>query len=184
MLSRYDGRFAAAIPISGGIAASDFVPSRLIDTPIITLHARDDDTAPVTATRNLINSILAAAGDPLPTYLSTSNPATFALSNANLPFHTEFRTLIHQQENSVDFLVTDPRLDLLYYEPQLGGHTGMLGALEAPELYDWLFSHTTAVSEPTTGAILFVCVCMAGWLRRRRMSPQEIKHERQQRDYL
>jgi predicted peptidase len=53
MLSRYDGRFAAAIPLSGGIVASDFVASRLIDTPIFTLHARDDPTASVSATRSV-----------------------------------------------------------------------------------------------------------------------------------
>jgi len=117
MLSRYDGRFAAGIPISGGTVASDFVPSRLIDTPILTLHARDDASASVTATRNVLNSILAAAHEPLPTYLAASNPATFTLSNSTLPFHTEFRALVHQQENSIDFLVSNPKLDLIYYEP-------------------------------------------------------------------
>src|SRR6476646_4460096 len=70
MLSRYDGRFAAAVPISGGIVQSDFVPARLIDTPIIALHARDDPDALVSNTRNVLNRILSAAGDPLPTYLA------------------------------------------------------------------------------------------------------------------
>ena len=40
MLSRYEGRFAAAIPISGGNAAADFVGARLIDTPILRCIAR------------------------------------------------------------------------------------------------------------------------------------------------
>ena len=61
MLSRYDGRFAAAIPLRGGTVQSDFVPARLVDTPILTLHAHDDPTAPAAATRNVLNSILAAA---------------------------------------------------------------------------------------------------------------------------
>ena len=60
MLSRYDGRFAAAVPISGGIPASDFVPARLIDMPIFAFHARDDANASVFATRNIINSIFSA----------------------------------------------------------------------------------------------------------------------------
>src|SRR5690242_11707538 len=59
MLSRYDGRFAAAVPISGGVPASDFVPARLIDTPIFAFHSRDDTSALVSATRSLITNILA-----------------------------------------------------------------------------------------------------------------------------
>lgn len=166
MLSRYDGRFAAGIPISGGVVQSDFVPARLIDTPIIALHARDDPDALVSNTRNVLNRILSAAGDPLPTYLSASNPATFTLSNANIPFHTEFRTFIHEQENSVDFQVIDPRLDLIYYEPQLGGHTGMLNALEAPQLYEWMFSHSLVVPEPSACSLFLIAGLFALTSRR------------------
>ena len=58
--------------ISGGSPASDFVSARLIDTPIFAFHSRDDASAPVSATRNVINSILKAAdGQPIPTYLPT-----------------------------------------------------------------------------------------------------------------
>jgi predicted esterase len=168
MLSRYDGRFAAAIPLSGGTVASDFVPSRLIDTPILTLHARDDATAPVTATRNVPTSILAAAHEPLPTYLAANNPATFFLSNATIPFQNEFRELAHQQEaNTVDFLLTNPKLDLMYYEPQLGGHSS-LGAFSAPPLYDWLFAHSTAVPEPTTITLLLIGGPLLMSMQRRR----------------
>jgi predicted esterase len=166
MLSRYNGRFAAGIPISGGVVQSDFVPSRLIDTPIITLHARDDATAAANNTRNAINSILAAAHEPLPTYPLSNNPATFTLSNANLPFHVEFRDLVHQQENSIDFLVSNPALDLIYYEPQLGGHTGMLGALEAPQLYEWMFSHSLAVPEPSACSLFLIAGLFALTSRR------------------
>src|SRR4051812_4963494 len=73
MLSRYDGRFAAAVPISGGVPASDFVPARLIDTPIFAFHSRDDASASVSATRNIINNILASDGQVTPTYLSSSD---------------------------------------------------------------------------------------------------------------
>jgi predicted esterase len=158
MLSRYDGRFAAAIPLSGGIVASDFVPARLIDTPILTMHGRDDSTTPVTATQSVLNSILAAAHEPLPTYLAASNPSTFFLSNTTIPVQNEFRAFVHQQKaSSIDFTLTNPKLDLMYYEPQLGGHDS-LGAFNAPALYNWLFAHTTDVPEPTTAVLLLVAV--------------------------
>jgi predicted esterase len=160
MLSRYDGRFAAAIPLSGGTVASDFVPSRLVDTPIITLHARDDGTAPVTNTRNVLTSILAAAHEPLPTYLASSNPATFFLSNPAIPSQMEFRDLVHQLPvSSFDFLLSNPKLDLTYYEPQLGGHSS-LGAFNAPQLYEWMFSHTTAAPEPGALELLLSSIAL------------------------
>jgi hypothetical protein len=160
MLSRYDGRFAAAIPLSGGTAASDFVPARLVDTPILTLHARDDPTASVAATRTILNSILAAAHEPPLTYLASNDPATFLLSNASIPGHDEFRSFVHQQPaTTTDFLLANPKLDLMYYEPQLGGHDS-LGAFNAPQLYNWMFTHTLAVPEP--GTISLFCVALLG----------------------
>ncbi len=168
MLSRYDGRFAAAIPLSGGTVQSDFVPARLVDTPILTLHARDDPTAPAAATRNVLNSILAAAHEPLPVYPSASDPATFFMSNEAIPSHAEFRGLVHQQPvPSTDFLLANPKLDLIYYEPQLGGHDS-LGAFNAPQLYDWMFSHTTAVPEPTSFVLLCTLAVTCVSVRRRR----------------
>jgi len=168
MLSRYDGRFAAGIPISSGVVQPDFVPARLIDTPIIALHARDDPDALVSNTRNVLNSILNAAHDPLPAYPAASDPTTFIISNATLPFHIELRDLIHQVQNTNDFLVSDPRLDLIYYEPQLGGHTGMLGALEDPILYEWMFAHTTAIPEPSTVAVIAQVASLVFFRQRRR----------------
>lgn len=167
MLSRYDGRFAAAIPLSGGVVASDFVASRLIDTPILTIHSRDDPTASVNATRNVLNSILTAAGEPLPTYLAGNNPATFVMSNATIPFHAEFRELIHEGENSIDFLLANPKLDLIYYEPQFGGHI-TLGAFNSPVLYDWMFSHTTAVPEPSACVLFQIGGTLAATIGRRK----------------
>jgi pimeloyl-ACP methyl ester carboxylesterase len=166
MLSRYDGRFAAAIPLSGGTVQSDFVASRLIDMPILTLHARDDPTASVSATRSVLNSILTAAHEPLPTYLAGSNPATFVMSNATIPFHTEFRDLVHESENSIDFLLANPKLDLLYYEPQLGGHES-LGAFNSPLLYEWMFAH--ALPEPNSFTMLLIGGTVAGGFVRRRV---------------
>lgn len=167
MLSRYDGRFAAAIPLSGGIAASDFVASRLVDTPIFAIHSRDDPTTSVGATRSILNGILTAAHEPLPTYLAANNPSTFVLSNSTIPYHTDFRKFIHDGENSVDFLVTNPKLDLLYYEPQLGGHI-TLGAFNSPLLYDWMFAHSLAVPEPSGLTVLLICCVAATMLRCRK----------------
>lgn len=155
MLSRYQGRFAAAIPLSGGIVASDFVASRLIDTPIFALHARDDPTASVSATRSVLSSILTAAQEPLPTYLATSNPATFVMSNATISSHKEFRAFVHEGESAIDFVFSNPRLDLLYYESQLGGHA-TLGAFSSPLLYDWMFAHALPVPEPTAFTTLSI----------------------------
>jgi predicted esterase len=160
MLSRYDGRFAAAIPLSGGSVASDFVPARLVDTPILTLHGRDDATASVAATRTVLNSILAAAHEPPLTYLASNDPATFLLSNPSIPGHNEFRSFVHQQPAATtDFLLANPKLDLMYYEPQLGGHDS-LGAFNAPQLYNWMFTHTLAVPEPSA-SILLLMPCLA-----------------------
>jgi predicted peptidase len=158
MLSRYDGRFAAAVPISGGSPASDFVPARLIDTPIFAFHARDDDAAPVTATRNIISNILAADGQPRPTF-PAADPRDFLISNSNIPFHQELSAAVHQYADISEFFVSDPRMDLLYFEPATGGHISIQAALDAPEVYDWMFSHTTAVPEPSTIIVLGIAVC-------------------------
>jgi dienelactone hydrolase len=169
MLSRYDGRFAAAVPVSGGTPASDFVAARLIDTPIFAFHARDDATASVIATRNVINSILAADGQPLPAYPGRDT-RDYMLDNPSLPLHQMFSAEAHQFANVAEFFISDPRMDLLYYELATGGHTGALGAYNVPEVYDWLFSHTTAVPEPATVGILMMTACwgIAGRFERAR----------------
>ena len=84
MLSRYEGRFAAALSMSGVTPGSDFVAARLVDVPVLALHARDDPTVSVNISRNVINGILTAGHEQLPTYLPLSNPATLMVSSANL----------------------------------------------------------------------------------------------------
>ena len=51
LLSRYPGRFAAAMPLAGVRPATGFNPANLVGTPIITAHARDDATVTVNRTR-------------------------------------------------------------------------------------------------------------------------------------
>jgi predicted esterase len=159
MLSRYDGRFAAAVPISGGTVQSDFVAARLIDTPIFAFHARDDETAPVTATRNIINGILTADHQPIPTYLPSGDTRHFLLTNSSLPWHQVLAAEAQSFPNISEYFITDPKMDFLYFEGGTGGHTGMLAALSFPEMYDWMFSHTTAVPEPSAIGMLIMAVC-------------------------
>ena len=166
MLSRYDGRFAAAVPISGGNPASDFVPARLIDTPIFAFHARDDAAASVFATRSIINSIFSADSQAIPTYLASSDPRAFVIGNPNLPMHQILLAEAHLSHDIADFLITDPRMDFLYYESATGGHTGVLGAYNTAEVYDWMFSHTTAVPEPHSTIVMMTSMLLLASRRR------------------
>jgi len=170
MLSRFDGRFAAAVPISGGTVQPDFVPSRLIDTPIFAFQARDDVTTPVTQMRNVINSILAADHQPAPAYLSSTDTRDFLMTNSNLPWHQALSAEVQQFPEIAQFFITDPKMDYLYYEAATGGHTGVLWALSLPEMYDWMFSHTTAVPEPSTatGLMTATVLSISSWRVRRR----------------
>jgi predicted esterase len=167
MPSRYPNRFAAAIEISGVSAAFDFVGAHLINTPVFALHARDDNTAPVSGSRNAVNGILSADHQRLPTYPPTGNPSIFLISNPNVGAQNGFADLVHQQGSTVDSFLSDPKLDLLYVEAPSGGHTGLLGALNFPQPYDWLFSHSLAVPEPPTIVMAFVGVAFLGWQWRR-----------------
>ena len=165
MLSRYEGRFAAAISMSGVAPGSDFRASRLVDTPILALHARDDATVFVNTSRNIVTSILRAGGETQPMYLTTSNPATFLLSNSSLGSHTVLRELVHEFGPTTDLLIANPRHDLLYIETAGGGHTGLLGAFDADEIFDWLFAHP-AVPEPSSLVLLLVGVGFVSGRRR------------------
>jgi predicted peptidase len=174
MLSRYDGRFAAAVPVSGGVPASDFVAARLIDTPIFAFHARDDPSASVSATRSVISSILAADHQAIPTYLPSNDTRDFMISNPSLPIHQAFSAEAHQFANVTDFFISDPRMDLLYYERATGGHVGVLAAYNTPEVYDWMFVHTTAVPEPSACVFLLTGGIAAATTTSRRYTRQRI----------
>jgi poly(3-hydroxybutyrate) depolymerase len=170
MLSRYDGRFAAAIAVSSVVPAGDFVASRLVDTSILAVHARNDDVTPVHNSRAVINAILSAANEPLPVYLSTTNPSQFFLSNSSFGTHQTLRDVAHQQGATTDFLISNPALDLMYYDSTDGGHSGALGVFTSPDVYTWLYGHTTApaVPEPTM-VTAFVALLFTAGLRYRRV---------------
>jgi predicted peptidase len=131
LLSRYPDRFAAAVPVAPVSAELDFVPENLVGQPIMAFHARNDSVASVSTTRAVINSILAAAKKPLPTYPGANGP---------------------------DFTYSVSDLDLHYVEPASGDHSVLFSVYNRPDLYDWMFAHTTAVPEPASALLLLIAV--------------------------
>jgi predicted peptidase len=163
LLSRYDGRFAAAIALSGVAPGADFVASRLVDTPILALHARDDATVSITTSRNVLDAILNAAHEPLTPYPSRRDlTTTLLVANGHLPVQSTLRSLVPFFGPTTETLLVSPVMDLMYVETGSGGHTGLYDVFNAPPVYDWLFSHTLAVPEPSPAisllGILFVVV--------------------------
>jgi hypothetical protein len=152
LLSRYPGEFAAAIPISAVSPAPGFVAGNLVDTPIWAIHGRVDTVVPVGVTRGVVGSILLADQQPLPNYQGLSSNVDLLISNPQLELHRSLTAQAHQQRPIVDFFVTDPDLDLLYFEGFDGGHD-TLGILSVPLLYDWMFAHST-VPEPSSAAMM------------------------------
>jgi predicted peptidase len=169
MLSRYDGRFAAALALSGVAPGSDFVASRLVDTPVMSLHARDDATVAVTASRNVVSGILAAAHEPLPTYPSTRDSVTnFFISNPHLAGRDELYAGVHQfAEQVTDWPLSSPKMDLMYIETATGGHTGLYDVFNAPPIYEWIFSHAL-VPEPASAWGLLAGLAMLIGIRPKR----------------
>jgi predicted peptidase len=129
MLSRYPGRFAASVPVAPVSAEPDFTAANLVGQPIAAFHARDDTVAPVGVTRNIINSVLTAAGEPLPTYPPAGGDNLF---------------------------MNIPEIDFSYIETTLGGHSVHFAVYDTPQLYDWMFSHGRPIPEP--GALVIALI--------------------------
>jgi predicted peptidase len=121
LLNRYDERFAAGVPICGVGPGGDFNPTNMLDESIWAFHARNDGTVSVTTSRNLVNSIRAAAGEPLWTFPTSADPA-----------EPEF---------------SSPTIDLKYTDYRSGGHSIWGRVYSTPAMYDWMFARTT-VPEP------------------------------------
>ncbi len=127
MLHRFGDRFAAGVPICAVSPAAGLPASNLVDAAIWAFHARNDSVVSFNASRTVINGILTAAKEPLPTYPSVRSTADFHFDSADLDLH--------------------------YTEYGLGGH-GIWGRVfSTPAMYDWLFAHTTAVPEPSALAV-------------------------------
>jgi predicted esterase len=156
LLSRHPDTFAAALPIAGVAPAAGFTPSNLLGTAIFAAHARDDATVGVDRSRNVIASVITAAGATPPIYdrRSTQN---FFVFNPTIPLHQELSTLIDPFTTRT-YPVSHPDLDVLYYEGAGGDHSGPLGMYYIPITYDWMFSHLIPAPEPATFTTLALCV--------------------------
>lgn len=144
MLSRYPDRFAAAMPVAPVSPEPDFNPANLVGQSISVFHARNDTVAPVQTTRNVVNSIMTAAGHALPAYPSPTGG------------HFGFAA---------------PELDFYYFEPFNGDHSFHFNVYSTPQVYDWMFSHRVAVPEPATaGLVAFTAIALFNLSRRRERS--------------
>jgi predicted peptidase len=119
MLSRYPGRFAAAVAVAPVSAEPDFNPANLVGQSLAVFHARNDSVAPVGTTRSIVNRILTAAGHALPAYPSPTD---------------------------THFFFEAPDLDFYYVEPADGDHSVHFTVYNTAPIYDWMFSH--GVPEP------------------------------------
>jgi predicted peptidase len=62
-ITRYPGKFAAAVPIAGGGAVR--LADQCAQTPIWNFHSDDDPVVPVAFSRDMIAAVRAAGGDPI-----------------------------------------------------------------------------------------------------------------------
>jgi predicted peptidase len=149
LLSRFPGRFAAAVSISGDMPAPDFKAANLVGTPICAFHSRDDDTVPVAEDRGVITGILAAANVARPPYPTADSKEYFLVSNPSLASDKSFADNVRQQHETKDFAISGATLDLIYNELPVGGHGIWPKVYSLPEVYDWLFAHTLAERPPS-----------------------------------
>ncbi len=142
MLNRFPDRFSAGVPIAGVGPGSDFDPLNLVGKPVWPFHARDDPTVHVNSSRFIIDSILAAAGEEPIAYPSLS----------------DFRTRL---------VYSNDAIQLNYTELANGRHGIWERVYTQSEMYDWMFSKTTAVPEPSTAMLLALATVALGASRRR-----------------
>ena len=147
LLSRFPGRFAAALSISGDIPAPDFVAANLVGTPICAFHSRDDDSVPVAEDRGVITGVLAAANVAQPPYPAAGSKDYFLVFNPSLASNKSFAERVRQQREPNEFAIKGTKLDLIYNELPVGGHGIWPKVYSLPEVYDWLFAHTLAADE-------------------------------------
>jgi hypothetical protein len=159
LLSRHANRFAAALSIAGVGPGTAFTPANFHDTAIMAVHARDDAVVSVYSSRGAVNKILAAAGEPQPAYPLASSQADWMFSNPALATHRAILDAVPPSENFSKAFISNPKLDLLYFEMARGGHSGPTGAFYHPLTYEWMFSHGTPAPEPSCVGLLLMGCC-------------------------
>ena len=142
MLNRYPSLFAAGVPICGVAPAGDFAATNLVDQAVWAFHARDDGVVNAQHSRNRINAILSAGNASLPVYPSLQDGTT-----------------------TLEF--ASPLLDVRYTEWPTGGHDVWHRVYSNEEMYDWMFSHTFAVPEPSSVALASLALITLLFARRR-----------------
>ena len=141
MLSRYPNSFAAGVPICGVSPAAGFAAGNLVDQALWTFHAGDDSVVSYITTRNVVIQILSAAGEPAPPY-APRRPTS-------------------------DFEFASSTIDLRHSEFQFGGHGIWNRVYGTPATYEWMFSHSTAVPEPTSAMLILAAAGVPVILNRR-----------------
>jgi len=139
-LNQFPNRVAAAVPICAVPPSSSFQLAGVVNEPIWAFHGRSDTTVPVSVTRDVINSLLTAAGQPIP----TNYPATSNMFGPDVQF---------------DF----PPLDL-HYTDKRGDHGIWPYVYSTPAMYDWMFAHGS-VPEPSTVVLGLICCFAVGCSR-------------------
>jgi predicted peptidase len=147
LLSRFPGRFAAAVSISGDMPAPDFMAANLVETSICAFQSRDDDAVPVAEDRGVITGVLAAANVAQPPYSAAGSKDYFLIFNPSLASNKSFAERVRQQREPNEFAIKGTKLDLIYNELPVGGHGIWPKVYSLSEVYDWLFAHTLAADE-------------------------------------
>ena len=110
-LSQFADRFAAAVPIAAVSPSLAFNPDAATGKPIWAFHARDDSVVSVGATRNVVNRLNSAAGEPTVDFPDSGN-----------------------------FKFEDEANNLQYTEWSTGGHAIWNRVYDSVEMYDWMFA--------------------------------------------
>jgi len=140
MLDRFPDRFAAGVPIASVSPESGFDPQNLIGIPIWAFHARDDNVVTVLKSRDVIDDIVAAAGE-----------VSLVYPNLN--------------DSTTTFEYVNNSLQLNYTEWPDGRHPIQGRVYSTTEMYDWMFSKS--IPEPSTATLLVVSAIALGITRRR-----------------